>query len=1711
MKYSYQELAVMRQKSSDFEKKARDRRNKLIEQADKDIKDFISYMRNETRDSELYKAFRNAIFEGMKPSEAIEKYLGGLFNGIIFPRRKACLLYAADNCHKWAYESRHIGRRSFHTKDAGGALGNIERFLYDFINCDNVNRDFTDILRYNVTEEEKAYIISSHSTLKPFEIAYEIDCGNKEFIEEIKNIINGDSEADISREIILGVMQSGNAGLHRLMGKLLLAARLQEGLRQAICENADMGTVEAFIETVKVIHENNLIRFSSVKRAIGVWTGIVGYEYESRSSDLERIANKTEELIYNALMDEKYREEYLNTEDSMKIYIALWAYGVYETNDTLTRIKQLSESGTHHQILTAGYAVNNFCSNHFRNKAAKYIFEKHTEQDILAVYMPSFMPDPVNNTFNIINHGDYSSKLSYTERAKCHLYDYFSDKAEAEKYYCILMNILKGLKGKAVEFSPCVFPWYAARLSKNDIAVRLMWIAGALDDDEKIDEVLDYLSDVESARSRFIHLLLTAPRTEKQKRVLTERVCDKESYARTEAYRIICHVDISDENYLLLEDMLRFKNAQMRSNIIYLFMKQNDSKLYDGIERLILDKKEEKRTAALDMILQLKKDDKRTGLYEKCRELTAKTAFATSKEKILAEQIVPAEVVEEAAPPPLYDENACYTPNIDRAYIEKAKAVFDKYFYHKGIIDKLRGKKQDFDVINEKLLKLSEEHSTDEFINHNGETVTLSSGFLCLGRDDNYNITISLSKLWDEFYEKEIGSPVLALRAYMAFIADADNNDAVEKSKLIIKKLLGEEFTHAKAAGNREKTNIVTVYKYYYEKYLDKEDLRLMAAYIAYALSKEDIGLNIIFRFYDGTTHEDVACVLFCNQLQVLLSPLCTEKSDFKTLFAIRYALEHAKGYTLKNRDIFNRHFYYFNNEYHPLDSADYVRAAFVGAISEDFLFKTFTEQLRSKDNRGSDALQLLSCVALTAIGIDSPMFIKNRFLRSSHIVGQLIGEDKPEDYDEQDKELLRYAYGIYEKLIKTVLYEELRRGDSETQYSKFIFSINRIYGIEYYVKILTALGRETLNRSGYYYYGSDYSKRSCLSHLLSVCVPNPDDNAEKLRSLISGTDITEERLIEAAIYSPEWLDITEEYLGWQGFKSACYYFMAHMNETFDDKRKAVITKYTPISITDLHNGAFDVNWFNTAYEMLGAKRFDVIYKAAKYISDGAKHTRARKYADAALGKTVPAEVKKQVAEKRNKDLLMAYAIIPVTDDKDMLERYLYLQQFLKESKRFGSQRSASEKLAVEMAMKNLATTAGYTDVTRLKLRMETRLVEENICLSEEKQIGDVTVRLSINENGKSEIICTKDGKQLKSIPAKLKKDEYIVRLNEVKKSFNDQYSRTRQMFEQSMEDGTEYTFAELKMLLDNPVVMPIIKNLVYICGEKSGYLSENGIVDYNGELTAVSDNDAVKIAHPYNLYAEKSWTEYQRDLFEKGIVQPFRQVFRELYVKTDEELVMKYSLRYAGNQIQPQKTVACLKTRRWTADVEDGLQKVYYKENITARIFSRADWFTPSDIEMPTLEWVEFSDRLTGCLLEIKDVPDVIFSEVMRDVDLAVSVAHAGGVDPETSHSTIEMRAALLSFTLPLFRLTNVEIKGSHAHIAGERADYTLHLGSGVIHQKGGAMISILPVHSQHRGKLFLPFADDDPKTAEIISKVLFLAEDNKIKDPTVLSQINR
>ena len=1703
------------QKENEFKENLKKEQRKFIEEVESSGGESKSAYYED-----LYNGLNNGTYD--VPSQFVKKKLGWIFEGYIYKRYQDALCYVLDHSVDWAYASSYY-RRSFRSPDyyMDNMLGIIRAFHQQM----TIDRDLADILHLNLSEQEKVYFLSN-TDWNPhgcgeLALAYELDQKNARVEEAVEDIINGDSEVVLQRFIIRGIVKSNNAKMHELLGKLLLAARLQEGLRQSICENMDIGTVAAFKTLLQVVDENNLIRFSSVKRAVGTWLGIIDQDVK----DLERISGKSIKLIIDCLGDRSLAQELIHTEDCMNIYIGLWSIGVSNIKDAIDLVKELSKNGTHHQVLTTGYFCANLNNNKLAHELAKGVIREHSlEQDILAVYIKYFMGEEVYYNYKERNARDNMSK-------------YFDSKKETQEFYDIFLEIYQGISGKGVDFSPCIFPWYSASLQKTVVIERLCRLAKMLKSQEKMDFVCGLLKDCEASnRGRCVSILLEKPATPIQKETVTAMLCDRESWTRRTATEIVEKMEIEEANYLQMEAMLRYKAADMRASIIGFLYQQSDEKIEGSIERLLGDSKEEKRTAGLDLVLQLSRDEKRKKVYTRCIKYVEKIENPTSKEKVLIDNVLGNGENEAGENETLYQKTDRYVPEVvEGEFLQKSIDTFMEYFPDSKIREQIAGsvsKQTVFGKLKEKIKRTDDTllesvkkdcaslhdlfvaHKEDEYQGYSGESFTFgaaSAQFREKLADGKFEIP-GLA-IWKEWYEKEINDYVRLFRMYILLQAHGKGMDFDDAVRPYIVQIFGagfEEEQEYEFSGR-----IRQIIDRLMEDYCEEEAKYFLSAALGYwyikCLPQEKVLLKAIPPQRALSYHQErEAHFISHSQLSLLFARInCRNNFCFKELFPLSVAIadktfarevkrEESSRiyYTTRDTGVVSPCFYSSDGAYSEPGTVPYLLAAYYNIITKEEMYEhMFREKNISASFR--DVTLLASA-------------IKEQGRQIAKRGGYGWWRDHQKKYLMEaigdDLEFKRFICDVYEELVREVLNKELKRGDSETIYSEHITDIRRIYGIDNLIAILTAMGKDTLERSTYYF---SKSKKGSMSHLLSVCIPRDEDTVDELKNALAKTDITDTRLIEAALYSPEWMDMVGEYLGYEGFKSTCYYFMAHMNEKFDDKRKAVIAKYTPLSEEELNDGAFDMNWFKNAYETMGKRRFDTIYKAAKYISDGSKHSRARKYADATLGKMERDDVEGKISDKRNKDLVMAYSLIPLKNEDDIIRRYLFLQNFLKESKKFGAQRIASEKKAAEISLGNLAMNAGYSDVTRLTLRMETKLIDDIRDLFEEKEIDEINVRLQVGEDGKPEIICVKAGKRLKSIPAKYKKNEYIVRLNESKKKLTEQFKRTKRMFEEAMEEETEFTVEEMKILFDNPVVNAIVKNLVFMCGSNLGFLEGNKLTNYAGKVETLADKDKVVVAHPYHIYRDGHWSEYQKTLFDRQIRQVFKQVFRELYVKTEEELEMNYSRRYSGNQIQPQKTVACLKGRRWVADVEDGLQKVYYKENIIARIYALADWFSPSDIEAPTLEWVEFSDRKTGKQIKIQEIPDVIFSEIMRDVDLAVSVAHAGGVDPETSHSTVEMRAALLSFTLPLFKLENVKINKNHAIVTGSYGTYDINLGSGVIHKQGGAMIHVLPVHSQHRGKIFLPFADDDPKTAEIITKVIMFAEDKKIKDVSILEQI--
>lgn len=1556
-------------------------------------------------------------------------------------------------------------------------------------------------------------------------LAAQIDRGNDKTVQTVKDILLGEGNtAMLSHELIRGIVMSKSEELYDILGKFLLAARLQEGARQAVCETMDAGRPEAFLHLFAVIEENDLIRYSSVKRAVSVWIGI----FNEKSVD--RISDKLLRLMGRCLREPDFCREQLATEDSVAISCALWAKGFYDADAAVGAVQELIVSGTRHQKMTASYFTRSIQDERLRMQGAKdVILNCSDDLELTACFLPGFI-ESTSSRFSELVRDESSSSYTFrggkvVEPRKMAPEEMFTDRDEALRCYQILKEILKKVPKKGITLSPCIFPWHQVTMNQSDLAERLCLIAWMLQDDEILDEAAGYIpligqgagySYYGASRAAAARLLLYRPKSAARKRILFELLHNPEEYTNKEAHLLTEDMELTEEDYIQIEKNLKYKKG--RKGTLSLLRRQDKSSLASSIARLLEERSEECHMGALDLALELKKED--AVYFEKVIPHLKALSDATGKEQVLLTELLgESSTAQDILNTPgygLYDVKKDWIlppANIDG---DQASRLFTY-----GEAECIRVCKELDELIKENAARsYKTAWDQDELLGNDLKT----SRYIHSDPDAKPLDAYPFPELWNDFYKTKICTPELLLETELYRQCCLQRGFYEQNKKLykqvfgsgILKKPIFQNLMPSLVYSRQVNTLISVLFTQYVPDALKARFALCGTARFLEVLDHSNDIFTVSEKRYNGEiityTKRAAELPIFADMIRWLS---CAGEEDWGSAFTLRFRLgQHYLGGESREK----KQYSYQNISRFYLGLADYTECYVHGVWDKDLFYKA----VFAFSNLGS-LLEPVSTVEQK--GAISSKKARVHSLNSFFGNNVIVPADGKYHFDTVGEEMpkMMFAHELYSELIPLVLSVELKRGEKATPFSGYIHQIQVIYGIDYMIQILTALGKDPLQR-GYSYYSSNSERRTVLSHLLKICMPKPEESAEDLRTALKGTDITKKRLVELAMYAQQWIPMIEEYLNIPGFASTCYYFMAHTSERFDEQVTSVIAKYTPLSPEELGDGAFDIHWFFEAYGHVGEKNFKLLYDAAKYSSTGAAHGRARKYADAALGKVEKDTLKSEINAKRNKDLLMSLPLLPLDGTKsqkeaELLDRYQFIQKYKKESRQFGAQRRASEGRASQIALQNLSVNAGFTDVTRLVLRMEGKLVEQSQSYFDWQPVEEIELKISVDENGKSSLNCRKDGKNLKSVPAKYKKNETVKKYQEMNKQLKEQYSRTKQMMEQAMEDGTDFEVWEFLELRKNPVVRPIVEFLVVKLSDhgngpisadgKMGFLTEDGIEDDSGNVTPVKPDGKILIAHPFDLYASEHWHEYQKLLFERKIRQPFKQVFRELYLKLGEELEKTESRLFAGNQIQPQKTAGTLRGRRWVADYEDGLQKVYYKENIVACIYAMADWFTPSDIEAPALEWVAFYDRKTGQPKKLKEIPDVIYSEVMRDVDLAVSVAHAGGVDPETSHSTVEMRRAIAQCNLDLFKIRNVRLEGSHAMIDGKLGRYSVHLGSGVVHQIGNSMLFVVPVHSQHRGRIFLPFIDDDPKTAEIMSKILLFAEDTKIKDPSILEQI--
>jgi hypothetical protein len=318
------------------------------------------------------------------------------------------------------------------------------------------------------------------------------------------------------------------------------------------------------------------------------------------------------------------------------------------------------------------------------------------------------------------------------------------------------------------------------------------------------------------------------------------------------------------------------------------------------------------------------------------------------------------------------------------------------------------------------------------------------------------------------------------------------------------------------------------------------------------------------------------------------------------------------------------------------------------------------------------------------------------------------------------------------------------------------------------------------------------------------------------------------------------------------------------------------------------------------------------------------------------------------------------------------------------------------------------------------------------------------------------------------------------------------------------------------------------------------GFYIDNKFVDSNNNsITWLSENINVQLWHPIGFPIETifNWREF---LESNQIIQPFKQAYREVYLVTDAELTTRvYSNRFAAHILRQHQFAALCKQRGWMYtlmgnwDSENTPYINLQLWDIRAEFYVNADWHATNLNSAGVFNYIS-TDQVRfyrgGVHLNMEDVPKIVFTEIMRDVDLFVGVTSIGNDgnwqdsgDQNTNtywhnYSFAELtesskiRESVLKRLIPRLKISNqCTFDGKYLIVKGAFRTYKIHIGSGnILMSPNDQYLCIVPQRSNTRtDKIFLPF-EGDHMLSIILSKALLLAEDDKIKDKTIFNQIN-
>ncbi|HTP01016.1 MAG TPA: DUF4132 domain-containing protein [Anaerolineales bacterium] len=497
--------------------------------------------------------------------------------------------------------------------------------------------------------------------------------------------------------------------------------------------------------------------------------------------------------------------------------------------------------------------------------------------------------------------------------------------------------------------------------------------------------------------------------------------------------------------------------------------------------------------------------------------------------------------------------------------------------------------------------------------------------------------------------------------------------------------------------------------------------------------------------------------------------------------------------------------------------------------------------------------------------------------------------------------------------------------------------------------------------------------------------------------------------------------------------------------------------------------------------------------------------------------------------------------------------------------------KGTSPQKAISAAMNMAARRTGLSAEEMEELRVPTYGLDE--VGSGSFEVGNAMAHIRI-VGSSVEQSWEQDGKQLVSAPKDIKENhpEDVKQIDQAVKEVQRMVTAQKERIDGLYLAPRKWTLKTWReRYLEHPITGSIGRRLIWKFSKgdraESGIWSEGRIVARDDRpLDWLDEGATVELWHPISAQVEVV-TAWRQWLLRYEVQQPFKQAHREVYPLTDPERATEaYSNRYAAHILRQHQFNALCAARGWKNSLrlrvdtelpparkelpQWGLRAEFWVQGIgDAEDTNDTGTFlylTTDQVRFYRADALEnrahagggayfarrWNNRGSAEPVRLDEIPPLVFSEVMRDVDMFVSVSSVGN-DPnwldggagihyreywqgysfgELSESA-RVRKQVLEGLLPRLKIAGrCELTDRFLVVSGELRRYKIHLGSGnILMEPNDQYLCIVPARgglAPGKEHVFLPF-EGDQTLAVILSKAFMLAEDRTITDQTIVRQL--